>query len=188
MRKKEIEYDSVTGEILIERDYSISSHLILKSKKKLFRKKMYNQTPNYTSRVYLGNWLILMDYLEKNTNRLVDRKIDDSNGTVKLMHVPIDLEQMIKILDLGRSSVCRFLKESKEQGHIRKSNISGEMSYYMNPVYALNGEGFDVRLYPIFEGVKSFHKMLNQLDKDKVSVYLGRLMIDEELLGVSAIS
>ena len=187
MRKKEIEYDSVTGEILIEREYSISSHLILKSKKKLFRKKMYNQTPNYTKRIYLGNWLILMDYLEKNTNRLVDRKIDDSNGTVKLMHVPIDLERMIEILDLCQASVYRFLKESKEQGHIRKSDISGEMSYYMNPVYALNGEGFDVRLYPIFEGVKSFNKTLTQLDKNKVSEYLGRLMIDEELLGVPTI-
>ena len=187
MRKKEIEYDSVTGEILLEKDYLISSHLILKSKKKLFRKKMYNQTPNYTSKVYLGNWLILMDYLEKDTNRLVDRKVNDSNGTVKLMHVSIDLERMIEILDLCRASVYRFLKESKEQGHIRKSDISGEMSYYMNPVYALNGEGFDVRLYPIFEGVKSFADILSQSDKNKVSEYLGRLMINEELLGVSAI-
>ena len=61
-----------------------------------------------------------------------------------------------------------------DKGYVRKSSIrGGSASYYMNPVYALNGEGVSVELYLIFEGVESFESKLSKKDKKLINHYLG---------------
>ena len=67
-----------------------------------------------------------------------------------------------------------------DKGYIRKSSIrGGGASYYMNPVYALNGEGVSVELYLIFEGVKSFESKLSKKDKELINHYLGIQVEDQ---------
>ena len=176
--RKSIDFNMDTGAVLTEKEYQISnSSLILNTGKKRFLKKMYRQNPEFTKASYLGYWYLLLDFLEMNTNRLVVRK--------KLLgkwleSQPITNEFIYGYLKISKASYYRFIKECMDKGYIRKSSIrGGGASYYMNPVYALNGEGVSVELYLIFEGVKSFESKLSKKDKELINHYLGIQVEDQ---------
>ena len=170
--RKSIDFNMDTGAIINEKEYLISnSSLILNTGKKRFLKKMYRQNPEFTKASYLGYWYLLLDFLEMNTNRLVVRKKASGKW---LESQPITNEFICEQLKISKASYYRFIKECMEKGYIRKSSIrGGSASYYMNPVFALNGEGVSVELYLIFEGVKSFESKLSKKDKQLISHYLG---------------
>ena len=84
------------------------------------------------------------------------------------------VEQSNKMLDISKASFYRFIKESLDHGYMRKSSIKGGVSsYYINPIFALNGEGVSAELYLIFEGVESFESSLSKRDEEIIKNYLG---------------
>lgn len=174
IRKESKLYDKETGEVYCKYNNKLpNAGLIFESGNKMFRKKFYKKNPDL-SKTYLGNWLLLMDYLEQNTNRLVERKLDKDTGW--LMHRPLTKKRMQDILDISSRSLRRFLKECSNKGYIRASD--GE--YYMSPLYALNGWGVSVELFLKFRDVEEINKAMTDKDKTKVNIFLG-IDVEENL-------
>ena len=171
IRRRSTEFDSETGAVISQKEYEISKKsLILNTGKKRFLKKMYKKNPDFSKVSYLGYWYLLLDYLEMNTNRLVSRIKSDN----WLEFQPLSNEYLMEMLDISKASFYRFIKEALDHGYMRKSSIKGGVSsYYINPIFALNGEGVSAELYLIFEGVESFESSLSKRDKEIIKNYLG---------------
>lgn len=166
VRKRSIVYNAETGEEYFRQDFSIPA-LIMETRNKYFSKLLQCREVKLKD-ADLGKWHKLLHYLERNTNRLVEREIDAATGWLESR--PLRKRDLLKILHTSEASFYRFMNNCHEMGYIREGAMG---DFYVSPLYALNGTGFSVELYLIFRDVKEFNDALTKKDKAMISAYLG---------------
>ena len=82
-----------------------------------------------------GRFVMLLDYLDYDTNKLVDR------GPGRLA-VPLNRENMVYIMELEERQGCHIIRQMKNLSAIFK--IDGD--YYINPRFASRSNGIAVEI------------------------------------------
>ena len=110
-----------------------------------------NLTP-FKSKIDNYYYLLLLEYLEWNTNRLV--KIGEKGIRESLKRFDIE-----RIMQSSRTTVYRFLQNAGIKNIIRYDK--GSKSFFVNPEFALNGDEVPNGVFTMFdEGrQKSFKEM-----------------------------
>ena len=168
--RRYFDYDDSTGEVVRSDEYQLQNSLMMKNSNRRFIKSFIESYPEYTKDAYLGYFTKLMRCLEQNTNRLV---IFNDETKRWLTNQPMTNSEMKELLDVSRTTIFRFLSESKDKGIIKKVKTEEGEVYYVNPVYCCNGNGVSPELYLIFEGDALLEQHLSMSDKRIIAEYLG---------------
>ena len=164
--------DGDTGEVIRQDEYPLKSSLMMKNSNRRFVKSFVENDPEYTKDAYLGYFSKLIKFLEQNTNRLVSYKNEqDSNKWVG--NHSLTNSDIMGILKCSRTTLFRFISESKELGIIRKIKTEEGDIYYVNPAYCCNGNGVTPELYLIFEGDRTLESQITSADRKIIREYLG---------------
>lgn len=176
LRRHIIDYDSKTGEILLEKEYDVKPKLIMSNTRRKFIKSFIESSPEYSIDAYLGYFFKITKFLEQNTNRVVNRKSGKWLENQPMINA--DLEEL---LEISRTTLHRFISESKTKGYIRKVANEKDYAYYVNPIYCCNGNGVSPELYLIFEGDEKLEANISELDRIVIRDYLGLLKRKEHI-------
>ena len=115
LRRHIIDYDSTTGEVLLEKEYDVKPKLIMSNTRRKFIKSFIETSPEYSTDAYLGYFFKLTKFLEQNTNRIVKKKTGKWLENQSMSNADIE-----ETLDVSRTTLHRFMTESKARGYIRK--------------------------------------------------------------------
>jgi len=170
--RRYFDYDDITGEVVRTDEYPLQHSLMMKNSSRKFVKSFTEINPEYDKDAHLGYFSKLIRFLEQNTNRLVIQKSNlDDNKWVD--NHPLTNSDMMGILSCSRTTLFRFLSESKKIGTIRKIKTEDGDVYYVNPAYCCNGNGVTPELYLIFEGDNTLESQITSADKKVIQEYLG---------------
>jgi hypothetical protein len=162
MRKRKIVYEDEYGEVYNEREYDLKFNYVLTDPKRRFVKRfgipIYFRVATYYR--YLD--ILVSNYLEYNTNRLVRYIRRD-------VVIPLTVLDMADVLDVSTRTVARFLGACRESGYILKDKAG---SFVVNPAYYLSGRGFSIAWVSIFNEDRAFKAALARSDKGKIDEYI----------------
>ena len=170
--RRYLDYDDATGEVVRTDEYPLQYSLMMKNSNRKFVKSFIEINPEYSKDAYLGYFSKLIRFLEQNTNRLVVYK-KESNKDKWVGNSPLTNSQMMETLGCSRTTLFRFLSESKQLGTIRKIKTEDGDVYYVNPAYCCNGNGVTPELYLIFEGDETLESQITDSDRKVIQEYLG---------------
>ena len=156
------DYDDSTGEIVRSDEYQLKHSLMMKNSNRRFIKSFIETYPDYSKDAYLGYFTKLIRHLEQNTNRLVIHEESDKRW---LDNQAMTNQQMKDVLSVSRTTLFRFLSESKEKNIIKKVKKDEGEVFYVNPVYCCNGNGVTPELYLVFEGDPLLEDQMTMNDK-----------------------
>ena len=151
--------DDTTGEVLKDSTFYSDGSTINYNVDSGF-KKLYAPLPYFEQNMHFSSWVKLLPYIEYQTNRLVM----NSGEKVKI-------KDIIKIVDMGRSSTYAFIKEANDIYAMKKH----KGSYYINPRFAMNGKKINIELINIFKDDEEFKNRIPKHEKGIAYKLLGVL-------------
>ena len=108
-----------------------------------FTKVFHHVVPKFSKKIYEGLWFRLTIHLSKNTNIIYTIK----KGKIYLVRTR---QELIKICDIGRSTLYSFIKECIEKSYLAEWKCN-ETFFIVNPKYSLNGKKIPQVFLDLFE-------------------------------------
>jgi len=171
MKKKIVLYDEISGEVFQEWEEGIEEKekFIIGGDSRRFIKMFRKSKMEFPQKSYELIMTSLVRYLEMNTNRLVIEKYKSFNTSLQL-------SDMMKIADVGRTTFYEFLIYCEEKHYIQYGTIRGKhgklRNYYVNPLYYLNSKHITVELFLRFKQDSRLIELLSDKDKEKILKYI----------------
>lgn len=168
---KVIKINEETGEVLSEYTYHDTKENLIEYRKENFSFKPYKPKsrftknyqdkdiiPKYSSKSLLCNYFLLQKHLSPELNML---GYLTHNGWK-----PYQKEDLEKVLQISRTTLARFLKESKDNNIIKEVMKENVTHFIMNPIYGFNGKYLNTFLYWVFQDCELFKQSLSEIDKE----------------------
>ena len=126
--------DKDTGELIRSRNVNITLPLTVKFPKDFV--KIHDLAKVKIDKAYMWHFVILTDYLEYGTNRLVDRHIGRRPK-------PLTKNDIAELLDVCYKTVLTFMNKMVDIHAI----IKMKSQYYISPAYASRSAGIEIQTF-----------------------------------------
>jgi len=144
--------DNETGEVIAEKKKTyISPNYVRFKENYKFTKTYHTQLLHFDNKAYYKYFYFCEQHLEAGTNRLIERSKEMFTGK------SLTSKDLSVICAVSKETMDSFIKFCFSKKIIRKLDIDNQFfGYFMNPIYAFNGNAIDPILYLMFKdyGVK----------------------------------